>query len=88
MARRGHLRNTLAQSLGLRNERSRRHDYLDLHRPVVDEDAVHNLESLAGTIGMMESDVGNASADATRSVRQLNLLHLTDGLLEVNLLRG
>lgn len=50
--------------------------YLD--RLVVDEQAVEGGESLASTVGMVERDVGDATADTTGSVGDLNLLDLAD----------
>lgn len=50
--------------------------YLD--RLVVDEQTVEGGESLASTVGMVERDVGDATADATGSVGDLNLLDLAD----------
>jgi len=77
------LRHALAQRLRLWNEVCRCNDNLNLHGAVVDENAVQRGESLAGTIRVMESDMGNATAHTAWAIRQLNPLDLTNGLLEV-----
>lgn len=55
--------------------------YLD--RPVVDEKAVQLGERLAGSVGVVEGDVGNATAHTAGPIRQLNPLDLSDSCLEV-----
>ena len=60
--------------------------YLD--RAVINEEAVQRVERLGSSVGMVESDVGDTATNAARAVRNLNLLDLTNGLLEVLLFRG
>jgi len=60
--------------------------YLDW--AVVDEQTVQLREGLTGSIGMVEDDMGNATADTTWAVRQLNPLDLSNGSLEVFLCKG
>lgn len=60
--------------------------YLD--RLVVNQKAIEACKGLGGAIGVVEGDMGDATADTTRAVRELNLLDLTDRLLEVLLYRG
>jgi hypothetical protein len=60
--------------------------YLDW--PTVDEETVQLGESLAGAIGMVEGDMGNATADTARAVGNLGSLDVSDGLLEVFLIEG
>jgi hypothetical protein len=68
------------------DEGSARFTYLD--GLVVDQKTVEGLEGLAGAIGVLEGDVGNATADTAGAVRDLDLLDLADRLLEVFLSRG
>jgi len=72
------LRDALSERFGLRDEVGRSNDNLDLDRPVVNEQTVESAECLASTVGMLESDVRDAAADATGSVRNLNLLDRAD----------
>ena len=50
--------------------------YLD--RAVVHKEAIEGGESLAGTIDLAKGDSGNATADTTRTVRNLNPLNSSD----------
>jgi hypothetical protein len=55
--------------------------YLD--GSVIDEETVQLLEGLAGSIGVVEGDMSDATADTAWAVRQLDPLDLSDGCLEV-----
>lgn len=50
--------------------------YLD--RPVVDEQPVQLRVCLAGSIGVVEDNGGNATADTTWAVRKLHPLNLSN----------
>lgn len=52
------------------------HSYLD--RLAVDEQTVKGGESLAGAVRLLERDVRDATANATGSVGNLDLLDLAD----------
>lgn len=58
-----------------------RQSYLD--RLAVNEKTVQGVESLASTIEMGESDSGNTTANASRTVRDLHSLDGANGRLEV-----
>jgi hypothetical protein len=81
-------RNALSKGLRLGNEVCRGNDNLNLDRAVVDQKTVQGGESLAGAVGVVEGNMGNTPANATWAVGKLDLLDLTDGLLEVFLSRG
>lgn len=55
--------------------------YLD--RAIVNEKTIESGESFAGSIGVVESDVGETTADTPGAVGDLDLLDLTNSLLEV-----
>lgn len=51
--------------------------------PVVNEETIQLLVSLAGAIGVMEHNVGDTTAASSRSVYELGLLDSRDSCLEV-----
>ncbi len=55
---------------------------------IVDKDTVEGGGTLSGSIGLGEKDVGDTTADAVWSVRDLDSLDWASGLGEVLLLRG
>jgi len=72
------LANALTKALRLGDEIRGCDDNLDLDRPVVDEKSVQLGEGLAGSIGVVECDMGDAAADTARAIRQLDPLNLSD----------
>ena len=58
-----------------------------LNRAVVNEEAVQLLESKTSAAGLVEDDVGNATALRVGSIGQLHLLNSTNSLSKVFLCR-
>lgn len=55
----------------------------NLDRSVVHEKAVQLLESLAGAVRLVESDIGNATADRVGTVNEVDSLDGSDSLDKV-----
>jgi len=62
------LADALTERLRLGNKIRGGDDYLNLDWPVVDKKAVQLSESLAGSIGVVECDVGDSTADTAWAV--------------------
>lgn len=80
------LRDALGQSLrgrGNLGSLGTANDDFDLNWTVVNEDAVQSIESLASAIELGEGNSGNATADASRTVRNLHSLDGANRGLEV-----
>lgn len=82
-----YVRNAVAEAGSLRSgDLLRGHEKLDLHRALIDFDAIEVLGSLDGTLVPYKHDRGDATALAVRSVRQDDLLDWANGGVEVVLI--